>query len=284
MLIGVTGAIGSGKSFTQLKQALQYCEKKRKTLVLNFEINERELYEYAVMAKLEHVQSMVLKSQVSWIINPKKKYKGEVRPNLEALFIPNSVICLDEAGIFVNSREFARTSMDLLSELCQSRKSGVDMFWAAQFDEQVDRQFRLLTQYWVQCNSVAVYDKLMRRPKLVYKRIYWFTAADYFAWSQNIRDRGSHFKTRFAYACDYEGGRLTKADKRLFNVFDSFARLDYKATTDRVRSSLQCPLIQARSITCDIPAKLPDWAVPPYNLPTSTPAHAIRRGVGGLAR
>jgi hypothetical protein len=279
MLIGIAGAIGSGKSFTQLKQALIYCEKKRKTLVTNFEINERALFDYAVLAKLEYVQSMVAKGQVSWIINPKRRIKGEFRPNLEALFIPNSVIALDEAGIFLNSRDFARTSTDLLSDLCQSRKMGVDLFWAAQFEEQVDKQFRLLTQYWVHCDSVSVYDKKLRNSRLKWKRIFWFTAADYFFWLSNPRDRSSHFKTRFAYACDYEGGLLTAADRKLFEIFDSFSRLDYAATSDRVRSSLVCPLIQSRVVTDPSQPIPPSWALLPRTQ-TLNPI-PVGGGVGG---
>lgn len=279
MLIGVAGAIGSGKSFTQLKQALRYCEKKHKTLVTNFEINERALFDYAVAAKLEFVQRMVAKGQVSWIINPKRKIKGEMRPNLEAMFIPNSVICLDEAGIFLNSRDFARTSTDLLSDLCQSRKTGVDLFWAAQFEEQVDKQFRLLTQYWVHCNSVSIYDKNSGQPRLKWKRIYWFTASDYFFWLSNVRDRSSHFRTRMAYACDYEGGLLSKSDKMLFDVFDSFARLDYAGTSDRVRSSLVCPLIHSRQVSSSSQPLPPAWCLPQR---TQTPNHVpVGYRVGG---
>ena len=64
---------------------------------------------------------------------------------LEALFISESVILLDEAGILLNSCEFAKIFQRLLADLAQSRKDGCDLIWCAQFDEQVDRQLRLLT-------------------------------------------------------------------------------------------------------------------------------------------
>lgn len=253
MIIGLAGAIGTGKSFTQLKQALQYAEDRQKQLVLNFEIDIKELYKYASMPK--HADSIIgsflfecnrlfvailrgfgLKismpsapARLPWIKHicrtggiaqiPAPRY-------LEALMIPESVVCLDEAGILLNSREFAKTSKELLADLAQSRKDGCDLFWAAQFEEQVDKQLRLLTQYWIHCDSMSIYDKKLRRPRLFWKRIYWFRAADYFYWLQNPRDRGSHFKARFAYSFKYEGGLLSPADKQLFNVFNSFSRLD----------------------------------------------------------
>lgn len=254
MIVGIAGAIGSGKSFTQLKQALQYAEDRQKQLVFNFDINIKELYKYASMPKqyeslhgyfffelrkliIVLLQSLGLK--IFKLPSPKSRFPwikklcetgGIIQipsPNyLEALLIPESVVCLDEAGILLNSREFAKTSKQLLADLAQSRKDGCDLFWAAQFDEQVDRQLRLLTQYWIHCDSVSTYDKKLRRPKLAWKKIYWFRAADYNHWLQNTKDRGSHLKARFAYAFKYEGGLLTPSDRQLFNVFNSFARLD----------------------------------------------------------
>ena len=253
MIIGIAGAIGSGKSFTQLKQALQYAEDRQKQLVFNFDIDIKELYKYASLPKQYEslhgyfffelrkliaglLQNLGIKVKVPaararmpWIRRLCES-GGIIQipaPNyLEALLIPESVVCLDEAGILLNSREFAKTSKQLLADLAQSRKDGCDLFWAAQFDEQVDRQLRLLTQYWVHCDSISSYDKKLRRPRLAWKRIYWFRAADYMNWLQNTKDRGSHLKARFAYSFKYEGGFLSPSDRQLFNVFNSFARLD----------------------------------------------------------
>lgn len=256
MIIGLAGAIGSGKSFTQLKQALQYAEERHKQIVFNFEINLKELYRYANMPKeydsylstfiyelgnLITYILYILKFKIQYPVKKKSRlpwiaylctHGGIIQmPNpeeLEALLIPESVVCLDEAGILLNSREFAKTSKQLLADLAQSRKDGCDLFWAAQFEEQVDKQLRLLTQYWIHCDSLAVYDKELRRPKLFWKRVYWFRAADYFRYLHNPMDYGSHFKARFAYAFMYEGGLLSPSDKQLFNVFNSFSRLDIK--------------------------------------------------------
>ena len=267
IIIGLAGAIGTGKSFTQLKQALQYAEDRQKQLVFNFEINIKELYRYASMPKqydsmlgyfafeLHKGIAIILKQlgfkaklpsikpRLPWI--RKLCEQGGIiqipaPKKLEALLIPESVVCLDEAGILLNSRDFANTSKQLLADLAQSRKDGCDLFWAAQFDEQVDRQLRLLTQYWIHCDSVSIYDKKMRRPKLFWKRVYWFRAADYMHWQQNIKDRGSHFKARFAYGFKYEGGLLTAADKQLFKVFDSFSRLDQVRPGAKIVSMFQC--------------------------------------------
>ena len=58
-IIGVAGAIGSGKSFTQLKHGLNYVEERQKQLVTNFPINIKALYEYASMQKLGIIGAFV---------------------------------------------------------------------------------------------------------------------------------------------------------------------------------------------------------------------------------
>lgn len=236
MIIGISGDIGSGKSHTQLKEALNYCDRFEKNLVTNFPVNLEALGHYCKLKRLKHCQKMVSRGWVSTITSPFLKGK----PCLEALFIPEAVVCLDEAGIFLNSRQFSNTSQKLLADLCQSRKDGIDLIWASQFNDQVDRQFRLLTQYWVHCDGVSVYDKKLRRPRLHYKRIYWFKAADYNDWVEDRRARTSHFKTRFSFCCDYEGGFLNQSDRVLFGCFNSFARLDEVSPQASIHTNQEC--------------------------------------------
>lgn len=241
-IIGIAGSIGSGKSFTQLRTTLEYCERKKKRLVTNFVLNFDVLYEYCVSKKYDYCARSILHDRFTYIINPSRISKGIVEPCIDALLLPESVVAVDECGIYLNSRNFAKTSFELLADLCQSRKTGTDIVWCAQFNDQVDRQFRMLTQYWVHCKSLSAWDAKMRRPRLVYKRIYWFTDEDYNFWLQNTRDRTSHFRTRFAYAFKYEGGFLSKSDKQIFGAFNSFDRLDLNVQKDHVRS-VSCPLI-----------------------------------------
>lgn len=273
IIIGLAGAIGTGKSFTQLQQALQYANDRQRQLVCNFELNLKELYKYACMPK--HADSItksflyelsIVFPSILTVLLPLKRSRVKAPPprlpwikylienggiiqipapkSLQALLIPNSVVCLDEAGILLNSRDFASTPRELLADLAQSRKFGCDLFWCAQFEEQVDKQIRLLTQYWIHCDSLAVFDKKLKRPRLFWKKIFWFRAADYMQWLSNVKDRSSHFKTRFAYSFKYQGGLLTPSDKQLFKVFDSFTRLDRSSSevAPKIVSLERCPL------------------------------------------
>ena len=82
----------------------------------------------------------------------------------------------------------------------------------------------------------------MRRPKLHYKRIYWFRCSDYQQWLYNPRVRGNHIKTRLIFATIYEGGFLSVADKLLFLIYDSFARLDKSHGGANIQTMFQCKL------------------------------------------
>lgn len=263
LIIGIVGSIGSGKSFTQLKHGLMYAEERQKQLVLNFPINLDELYIYArtpiiydipfgkllyefkkfyriikynFFLLLHYLRlCKVSRFRISdpprmpWIAYLCKNGGISIIYNpgqLEALMIPDSVVLLDEAGILLNSREFANTSKKLLSDLAQSRKDGVDLFWCAQFDDQVDRQFRMLTQFFIHCQSLSSFDKVLKRPKLKYKQIFWFSADVYQRWVADLKVRSDYLKTKFAYAIKTEEGVLSDSDRQLFKVYNSFTRLD----------------------------------------------------------
>jgi hypothetical protein len=280
LIIGIVGAIGSGKSFTQLKQGLLYADQREKQLVFNFPVNVSELYRYAsspvvldlpfghVLYEFKKLFRILLfnlrlllfsfglgklprlrladSPRMPWVAKLCKYGGISVIYNpehLEALMIPDSVVLLDEAGILLNSREFANTSKKLLADLAQSRKDGVDLFWCAQFDDQVDRQFRMLTQFFIHCQSLSVFDRVSKRPKLKYKQIFWFSADVYQRWVADLRVRSDYLKTRFAYAIKAESGTLTASDRQLFKVYNSFTRLDESAgDVNYINTISQCRL------------------------------------------
>lgn len=290
-IIGLAGQIGSGKSHAQLSIAIEYAEERRKQIVTNFPVNRQELIKYCAMPREAHTffgNIQLWWGELSWELSKVGKilchylfnkpleyrYKRTWKPRypyllsllqkgmgvieivnperLETLMIPESVICLDEAGVFLNARDFSKTSKKLLADLAQSRKDGCDLIWAAQFDGQVDRQFRQLTQYWWHCMGFTVYNRRMRRPELVWKERHYFMADDYDMWVNNPRMRADMFKTRFVYATRTVTGLLSRADRQLFNCFDSFSRLDLQGHSAKVQISTtqQCILPKTYYSNC----------------------------------
>ena len=214
-IYSIFGQIGSGKSFYQLKLALELANYKEKQLVFNFPIDRKGLAAYADHKKMEWIKRLLKYGGISEVHAPK---------NLQELMLPQAVVCLDEAGVLLNSRSWKDTPKEFLADLCQSRKFGTDLIWAAQFSEQVDSQLRHLTQFWIFANGLTYYCKKSRLPKLYYKRYYFMDAMQHHRW---LNKGAGHFKTRLAFTYRYHGGFLGKTDRLLFDCFDTTIRLDH---------------------------------------------------------
>jgi Zonular occludens toxin (Zot) len=228
MITGIAGSIGSGKSFYQLYLGLKTAERKQKQIITNFPLNLDAVYKYCKIQRYDYLLDNLRRGVgFSWWSSV---------PDMRCLMFPQSVCLLDEAGIFLNTRTISKADNGFLADLAQSRKFGCDLIYAAQFDKQVDLQFRLLTQYWHHCDGLSIYDSKSRITKLKYKKIYSFDAARYDQWVNSRKDRTSHFRTRFAYAFDYSGGLLTRADLILFDCFASHERLDQSVQSLNLRS------------------------------------------------
>lgn len=219
MIIGIVGDIGAGKSHYQMKHALEYANKRRKRLVFNFKIYHKAAVKYCHMRGL-HWSQHILDTGKYQVLNCKNQ--DDV---LRLLQIPQTVVCLDEAGIFFNARGFKDTPKDLLFDLCQSRKDGADLLWCAQFDSQVDKQFRMLTQFYVYCQGLSVWSNKIANMAFKWKSYHHFKASQYQEFAANPKIRNSILKTWwFAFA--NEIGPLNQADLQLFKAYDSFSRLD----------------------------------------------------------
>lgn len=234
-IYAVTGEIGSGKSLFQLFFALELAEKKEKQLVFNFPVNRFALKLYAQAMGYKWILNLIEHGGISEFHAPK---------NLRVLMKSNSVVCLDEAGVLLNSRSWKDTPKDFLADLCQSRKRDTDLVWSAQFSEQVDSQMRMLTQYWIVASGLTYYHKPSRLPRLYYKRYYFMTASQH---NRYCVKPVSHLRARFMFSYRYVGGFLSATDTMLFDCFDSslmLDRIDYKERSYHREESLDyCRLI-----------------------------------------
>lgn len=62
---------------------------------------------------------------------------------------------LDEFHLAYNAREWARVGKSALWYASQHRKLGDTVYWVTQYTENVDKQFRVLTQDWTMCRNWA---------------------------------------------------------------------------------------------------------------------------------
>jgi hypothetical protein len=87
-----------------------------------------------------------------WSLDPPGDDWGPVISVLEA---ERGLLLIDEAGQFFNSRLFGKTPAKLLQRLMQVRKHRLELWWASQHLEYVDKQLRLLTFESFHCGSLA---------------------------------------------------------------------------------------------------------------------------------
>lgn len=188
---------GGGKSFGMNQMGFRLVEqRKRDGIVTNQHLNCDELYKYAVKHKMPHLAEIAKKQRV--------KYETKLD---RLLSYRNSVVIFDEAGIFANSRdwkELTKENPNFVIDLCQTRKIGVDLLWSAQSVEMVDKQLRLLTNFYYVCKSAGP--------------IYWRHVFDVFGFN-HYKTTGKKNKLRLGF----EWGFL---DTDIFKIYDSYARLE----------------------------------------------------------
>lgn len=268
MLIGIIGDIGSGKTFSQIKYCLRYADRRHKNLVFNFYINRKALKEYCEIPyfvdipfigsfvyeilKLIQVIKITFNNTFVGIVPgiTRRRYRFKFTPrhpwvlellardegiyempgleDFSLLLKPNSLVCFDEAGIFLNSRFFSKTSKKLITDLAQVRKDGIDFVWTGQYFEQVEKVLRELSSEILVCLGTSSYDTKLGYPKMLLKRTLYFKRGVFQRWYYNDKVKDNYIKTRFAYAYLNDEGPLSTADKKVFDIYDSLGRLDKK--------------------------------------------------------
>lgn len=134
------GRIGGGKTYTSVLRAAAHCKRgghvySNVELVRDgFEDLCRERFSFEVdweqqIHSLEAEQIPKVHKHIAG---------GEGIPTL---------VIVDEAQLFYNSRDWASADKGMLTLLTQSRKVGVDFIWITQAASNIDKQFRVLSQY-----------------------------------------------------------------------------------------------------------------------------------------
>lgn len=213
------GSIGAGKSSQMTRKALADANFKEKGLLTNYPLDLEKLLDYCEQFRYRWLWHHVYEHGVTCCTTA-----TDLVQFLEGR--ENVIACLDEAGVFTNYHAVKNLPPQFLADLCMSRKMGVDLYFAAQFDAQVARQLRDLVQYVVHCEGWSKYNKETKRPEQVWKKYFVFKQEDYLRWQASRMARTSLWRTYFGFAIDTSWGPMSDSDRLIFTVFDSFNRLD----------------------------------------------------------
>jgi DNA replication protein DnaC len=130
MIIGFTGAMGSGKTLSMTYYAYKYY-KSGSTIFANY-----------------------------GLLFPHKDIDYEKIKALDVEF-QNSVLCLDEIHVFIDSRSSMSKVNKVVSYLItQSRKRNIILMYSTQHIGQVDLRLRSNTDYFISCKQIEQHRKL----------------------------------------------------------------------------------------------------------------------------
>lgn len=239
-LYGAFGAIGSGKTFKATEQALFLSNEEKKNIVANYPLDLDSLWLFCIINKLDNIIDLLnqpgaikfidlSKDEFNRRLHKESKSREKFISNASLMFdVHDSVIIIDEAGIFLNSRNWQNNdNLSILQRLCQSRKRSNHAFVIAQFPNQIDAQLRELLQYYLICSATT------RRASdgclyMVLQNTKMFEAQAYQKW-QNSKHTSNPIKTRMAYTMRTWSGPLMCNQIQLFSIYNSYDELDMGA-------------------------------------------------------
>jgi hypothetical protein len=215
-IFGIIGPQGSGKSFSCFKLLCQFADFAEYDLCFNFYVNLDALYEYCVSCGYLWLASRILHNRI--------RYKDS--EDLEDFMdLPKTIYVMDEAGVYMNSREFQPIPKSFLHDLAQVRHDSKILVWCAQYADMVDRVLRELTAGYCQCLSVTRFNKKLGNYELYWQKIYVYNARQYKIYLSKVDSKMSGFKfwinSRKLADWHFEGV-LSTEDKLIFDIYQSF--------------------------------------------------------------
>lgn len=152
MIIGYVGGIGTGKTMNAARDAVELAERRGAVLVSNIRVRAQNVREIVQLTMghdgidLDHLRTIINSAMACSVCDDVDEF-GDVKHGGSGCERWGVVVLLDEVGILMPARFWQDFPIDLIFELSQSRKSGVDFLYTAQDVEQVDAILRRLTTY-----------------------------------------------------------------------------------------------------------------------------------------
>lgn len=222
----IIGEFGSGKSLRLLEIGLETCERYRKGLTTNFPINKQELKKYCYIKGYKWCLQLIKYEKIKFVSITNSSQLPKI------LERRNTVVLIDEAGIFLNSRSWLSVPKDFLAALVQIRHDGIFIFFAAHFIEQVDKQVRETCQRVIICKASTKYSKKLQNDRIIFRWWHEFKPASFYRWLENPQNQTNFLRTWFLasknqFPLIVFPYRLTFFPARLSKNFSALQRLFY---------------------------------------------------------
>jgi len=159
-LVGLIGPYGSGKSLRLFELGIHLANSFRKPLLVNFHLS------------LEHVRQYCSRFRYHWFLSSGRIiYKDPRKASLVSFLRPDTVVLFDEAGQFINARDWKENS-DFYKFLFTLRHDAIHFIYACQYLDQIDKSLRETTQQWVVCSSICLPLRSFKYPYMILRFSY----------------------------------------------------------------------------------------------------------------
>jgi len=183
-LTSVVGEFGAGKTLLALELAAIACHNyRKKLLVSNFPID------------LGYYRRYLLRKKFKWLA--RRLRVVTVRSISELPNYADCVVVLDEAGIFLNARNWGKVDHAIQVYLSQLRKYNVNLICTYQYPEQVDKLIREFSQLFAVVQALKKYDCKLRAPRLFVRTVYFFNPYKFSLYLSDLSFRCHPLKPRF---------------------------------------------------------------------------------------
>ena len=241
---------GSGKSLMALQFAIEQADLLNYGLCCNFDIDLTALYQYSWYNELFSLCKNIERGLVFCTSILENK---EV--NLEKFMNKSrTVYILDEAGIYVNARNWQKLSLQFQADLALLRRYRKRLWWVSQYFDQVDKNLREQTNYIIECSSILkASKKLGGASEIFIKMAFAYIRLDY----ENLyikRQRMSPIKFAIQQFFKSKIKRITRfgiADRLAFKIYNSFDLMDGGPPTASNPPPKQ--LTRSHLVTCNGP-------------------------------
>ncbi len=215
-IFGIVGPQGSGKSFSTFKLLCMQADLLQYDLCFNFSVDLDALYNYCLNSGYYWLVSRIIHNKI------RCRFSDELDTFMD---LPKTIYVMDEAGVYMNSREFQKVPKSFLHQLAQVRHDSMVLVWCAQYADMVDRVLRELTAGYCQCLSLSKPNKKLGNYELYWQKFYIYNARQYKIYLNKVDSKLSGFKfwvnARKLADFHYEGF-LSTNDKLIFDIYSSF--------------------------------------------------------------
>jgi hypothetical protein len=223
---GVLGLPGTGKTFIALCAGFEMAEELQLDVVANFSLNARALYYYF----LGHGYTWLLSRLLHGGIKVRSCANGSELRLIEFMQEKGTLYLIDEAGVYLNARNFKNIPLDFLSDLAQIRHDSRRLFWISQYKDQVDKNLRELSASYIVAECPTRYSHKLKNTELLSKYYRIFTAKNYDVFEKKILSgalTGAKAAINSARLADKViMGSLSEYDRLLFKAYGSFLRVE----------------------------------------------------------